>query len=1063
MELNGFHMKPGLQQIPAPLERSILELCLRDTQTLTLLAMELPILSNLSWTAQSILEKHGPCATFRVRGNAQDAPRCLMSLSELADPLHSSEPDGSKRSLSAILGQLPRQDCFLLIDHAHLLSWENDLSQLLQRLLRHCGTYLRVLLLSHAPIPFLKEADALPHSMGLVTPNQLILDWPAADQLLLSAYPSLLERDRRQIFELSGGWVTAMDLAAPALREQSDAPCDLSRLRDILTTKLRDFFRQYTSALWSDETMTCMQALCVEKTLPEALALRLNGGSIEPLRQLAQQHFLVCFEQAAEPMYHLNPILQAWLYQRAQRNVDRSFLPEQHRIVAQFGQEHNIWHLVFYHQLRRGYVEDAALTLRYLSFSEVDSALLDEYRRLLRALPPTSIARMPWVQLGYAISMKYRHPNIAFRYLDRAIELFRLEHDWEGVILACCQKISMGFFAPDQKETPAEFLHILSEEDFSDGALSPVLDGYRKVFTAYATIQLDADYSRAIELLEQAQETALFQEDHNLHLWVSYVMILTYRDCQHTNSLWSILDEALQLADRPDIQKPLKMCFYQTIASVYLESGHYQETCICCEQASRIAVEINASGYRIYINMIHAYALDCLGRFQWAEQIILETAKVSSNLLNIRNQHLWAYYSIGQSYHYFLKDEWDLAREHGEKAIAYASGSGRTSYLIRALLVMGNLLAEQGHLSKAQQLARQCIALSQKQKYEFYRLSALFLQAQVLYKQSQQTEFEHCVQELIQRSKAANIYHFNFAKPETIYTLFQNYPAGEQDKNYLSRLWACNKPDDKHISNTIAPAAAIRTPLLVCILGPITVLLDGSPLEACPSTKAQSLLCILALNRQPVSVHKLLAAIWGERDEKSAMNNFYFTLHQLRTYLKRKNAILYKRGLCSLNPDEITVDTALFEQFVTTAREYLSAGNSATAKHYFSQAAQLDRGPVLSGEDLLEDALFQLEALEHAVSTALRDYGETCLMCHQPDLAEEVLSQAVQKPFADESTSRTYIKAKYLSGNKSGALAQYERLCQQLRTEFDAEPHRLTRELADRIRHNQDISSLSEL
>lgn len=50
--------------------------------------------------------------------------------------------------------------------------------------------------------------------------------------------------------------------------------------------------------------------------------------------------------------------------------------------------------------------------------------------------------------------------------------------------------------------------------------------------------------------------------------------------------------------------------------------------------------------------------------------------------------------------------------------------------------------------------------------------------------------------------------------------------------------------------------------------------------------------------------------------------------------------------------------------------------------------------------------------------------------------------------------------AQYLSGNKSGALSTYERLCRLLQTELGVEPHRLTNSLIDRIRRNQEVTDL---
>ena len=194
----------------------------------------------------------------------------------------------------------------------------------------------------------------------------------------------------------------------------------------------------------------------------------------------------------------------------------------------------------------------------------------------------------------------------------------------------------------------------------------------------------------------------------------------------------------------------------------------------------------------------------------------------------------------------------------------------------------------------------------------------------------------------------------------------------------------------------------------------------------------------------------------------AAMNNFYFTLHQLRSYLGRKDAVLYKRGLCSLNDAVVSVDSVLFSRLIRSGRKSLAAGNQSMAEQCFEQGIKLYRGPILEGDDLPDDALIQRETLEHDAFTAMRDYGIVCIEQNHLDKAEQILSRAVRSSFSDERAYRLLIKTQYLSGNKSSSLATYEKLSLQLHTELGVEPHHLTKSLVDRIRLNLDLSSFAE-
>ena len=190
------------------------------------------------------------------------------------------------------------------------------------------------------------------------------------------------------------------------------------------------------------------------------------------------------------------------------------------------------------------------------------------------------------------------------------------------------------------------------------------------------------------------------------------------------------------------------------------------------------------------------------------------------------------------------------------------------------------------------------------------------------------------------------------------------------------------------------------------------------------------------------------------------MNSFYFTLYQLRSYLDTKDAILYRRGQCSLNSALVTVDAALFRELIQSAQQYLRTDNLYAASRYYDQALTLCRGQVLDGDDLPEDFVLQREDLERSMYVAIREYGSVCLRQHMADKAERILSRAMQNTFADEGTARLLMLAQYLAGNKSGALSTYERLCRMLQSELGVEPHRLTNSLIDRIRRNQEVSDL---
>ena len=1057
MELDRLEL--GISNVRYEVERSIIHGWLSSAPDLTLLALEIPTLTNLAREASVFLGNYGTCLSFRMRDcGVSDAQRLTKALWTL----WTTAPVADEVAIPDLLDQQPAEDCFLLLSQTEHLTYDAPLGTFLMNLLRHCRPSLHVVMMSDNAIPFVVQADDLPRLAAAVTPAALVQDQKSTSAILKRVYPNLSESDCQLIYQICGGWISALDAAVAHLSSVHEKlSIDEANSHPYFIPAMSDLLERWVS-LWPEEHLACLEKFCVCLHAPEKLAERLTGQSASALRHLAVEGFPLQVSNTLNPTYTLNPEFQTWLYNRTAQTHGRGFLLEQHKIAAQYNMEIENWTEVFHHQLHRGYIEEASKTLRYLAFSDLDPIQLETYKNLLRKQPPAVIDRLPWVQFGYAFVMKYRYPDIAFRCLDRALELFQVTEDHAGIVLVCCQKISMGFFATEKKTILQEVLRILAETTFDAAQLDPILEGYRKVFTAYALLQQGNTENQTIDLLEQARESAIVQNDVNLLLWACLVLILAYKqDIRYISGLSAILNEALELADSEHIQKATKMCLYQTVAFLcFVEGGRYGEACSCCEKAIQIADRIEATGYSVYIHMVHAYALDCLGHFAKAEQVILEAAHKSS-ILNIRNEHLWAYYLIGQSYHYFSKGDWGLALDTAEKAVNYAVRSGRTSYLARSLLVLGNILVDHGICERADEVVHQCLELcGQQEKYRFYTISAHFLQAQILKKKNYRKEFEEVMASLAKESKHAGIFHYNFATPSVIFNLSQSYTPLEQDARFFLQLQTCNHIGADPGDAPILISTKMNTPLEICILGPLQVFSNGQPLEACASARAGQLLRLLALNGGPVSVHKLLEAIWPEWDEKTAMNSFYFTLYQLRNYLQKKEAVLYRRGQCSLNPELITVDAALFQKLIHSARQYRSAENLYAAGRYYDQALMLCRGSVLDGDDLPDDFVLQREDLDRNIYIAMWEYGNACLCQHRSDKAERILAQAMKNTFADEETARLFMLAQYLSGNKSGALSTYERLCKQLQAELGVEPHHLTNCLVDRIRHNQDVTDL---
>lgn len=105
-------------------------------------------------------------------------------------------------------------------------------------------------------------------------------------------------------------------------------------------------------------------------------------------------------------------------------------------------------------------------------------------------------------------------------------------------------------------------------------------------------------------------------------------------------------------------------------------------------------------------------------------------------------------------------------------------------------------------------------------------------------------------------------------------------------------------------------------PVKIYTLGRFEVLVDGHPLEfgrKTPKKPLTLLKAIIALGGENVSESKLLDLVWPDQEGDAAGRVLDVTLHRLRNWLKRGDALRQKDGKLSLNADCCWVDARQFE------------------------------------------------------------------------------------------------------------------------------------------------------
>ena len=219
------------------------------------------------------------------------------------------------------------------------------------------------------------------------------------------------------------------------------------------------------------------------------------------------------------------------------------------------------------------------------------------------------------------------------------------------------------------------------------------------------------------------------------------------------------------------------------------------------------------------------------------------------------------------------------------------------------------------------------------------------------------------------------------------------------------------------------------------ILGPLEVG-DGEETVALGGRNQRGVLTLLLLRaNEPVSIERLVDALWGDRPPRTATTSLQNTVSQLRKLLGP--GVLHTRSSgYVLELDEEQLDLARFERLVQEAR----GAEPATRSALLREALELWRGPALADCELDEFAQPEIHRLEDSRLAALEErLGADLDLGRHPELVGELDGLVRLHPLRERLRSQLML-ALYRSGRQAEALGVYHEARKLLIEELGIEP-----------------------
>ena len=239
------------------------------------------------------------------------------------------------------------------------------------------------------------------------------------------------------------------------------------------------------------------------------------------------------------------------------------------------------------------------------------------------------------------------------------------------------------------------------------------------------------------------------------------------------------------------------------------------------------------------------------------------------------------------------------------------------------------------------------------------------------------------------------------------------------------------------------------------LFGKLVVSRDAEVIKGLDSLKEQELLGFLLTHRRKHHSREALATLlWPEAPPEKGKKYLRQALWHLQGLLGPAESDVFQveQNWIVVNPEsEIWSDVAVFEDAFAGVQGVPGQQLNEETAQTLKDVASLYRGDLLDAW-YHDWCLFERERLQNMYLTMLDKLLAYCGVHGDYDSGVNYGYALLSYDRARERTHRELMRLKYLAGDRTGALRQYQRCAAALGEELGVEPDKRTRELYEQIR-----------
>ena len=249
--------------------------------------------------------------------------------------------------------------------------------------------------------------------------------------------------------------------------------------------------------------------------------------------------------------------------------------------------------------------------------------------------------------------------------------------------------------------------------------------------------------------------------------------------------------------------------------------------------------------------------------------------------------------------------------------------------------------------------------------------------------------------------------------------------------------------------------------LRISLFGKFSARSEQGLLDDARSPRALELFAYLLLRRDRSHSREALGSVlWGDsspNQEKKYLRNTLWQLQRVLTdsFGNDENPIMIRSDSIGVKPDaKMWIDVEVFEAAHETVKDKRGSEMTEDQAAALATAIELYKGHLVEGwfhEWCLADRERFIQILLLMLDKMI-EYSEV-----RKDFESGIMfgERALSIDWAREVTHQNLMRLLYLSGDRTGALRQYELCKSTLKRELDVEPSEITETLAEAIRNDQ--------